>query len=102
MQTLAKLAAFKNKFRAALKDDSGAKEPEAVSYSGQVLDDGGDDDDNDAGWMRGSLKFVKHIDVRAHGCWSGSLLWPLTAPVYCLQDTLRRGSGVRWCANVVW
>ena len=55
-----------------------------MSYSGQLLDDGGDDDDNDAGWMRGSLKFVKHIDVRA---WLLERLVAVATHSACLLST---------------
>ena len=111
-QTLAKLAAFKSKFRAVLEvaEEEGGQAPLAgapsttavaagaqaaqakpsgargsgsgdaeAAYAGQVLPrmsmdvggDGGGGSDSDDGaeagvgsWMRGSLRFVKHIDVR--------------------------------------
>ena len=142
-QTLAKLAAFKSKFRAVLEvaEEEGGQAPLAgapsttavaagaqaaqakpsgargsgsgdaeAAYAGQVLPrmsmdvggDGGGGSDSDDGaeagvgsWMRGSLRFVKHIDVRtrpASGTRPPAAL--LTCGVACTtdcQDALRQG-----------
>jgi hypothetical protein len=86
VQTLARLTAFQAKMRSEVQaaasapdsaDDGGSggadagggpaaaekprkHNPIKDGYSGEVMAD--DDDEDDAGWMRNKLKFVKHLD----------------------------------------